>query len=138
MSNVELSYERLPYIDGELELTDDRQSCRLFLAATLDHAAAERAEQVSFKPNDADKSLTVVMGRCVHPMVPLPCEVRTTYFRFIQEMVLGRLFYFLRVHLNGRPFARNECGCVAVDVGGRRSRWTVECTRESIRFVRVS
>ncbi len=39
MADVELFYEQLPYVHGNLlDLTDDWPSCQLFLAATLDHA----------------------------------------------------------------------------------------------------
>jgi hypothetical protein len=138
MSNVELSYDQLPIVDGELELSDNRQSCQLFLASLLDHACAERVEQVCFNPTEEDKCLAVVIGREICEIVPIPQEVRATYLRHIQEMILGKFAYVFLVRLCGKPFIRNNCGPVIVDVGGRRSKWTVECARDLVRFVRVS
>lgn len=137
MSNVEIHYDELPYVDGELDLADDRSSCKLFLAAVLDCARGEHVERLSFCPSDGNQSLRLVVGRDVFEMVPLPAEVCVAYLRFIQEMVLGKFAYFFLVRCSRQSFVRDNCGSVLVDVGARRSKWLVNCTRESVCFVRV-
>jgi hypothetical protein len=138
MAKVELCYDQLPLDYGQLEFSDDRESCRLLMACLLDHAAAERVEQVRFAPNDGDKCLAIKIGRDTYNMVPMPDEVRKTYLKFIHEMLLGRFTYLMLFRLCNMPFTRDNCGPITVDVNGRRSKWNVQCTNESVRFVRVS
>lgn len=137
MTNLTLTYEQLPLVDGELDLSDDRQSCELFLATLLDYASAEHAERVTFSPAEDNQSLRVVVGRDEYEMVPLPREAGAVYLKFIQQMLLGRLTYFLLVSLGRGPFLRENCGPLLIEVGGRRSKWSVDCDRESVCFVRV-
>jgi hypothetical protein len=137
MSDLAITYEKLPLVDGELELSDDRQSCELFLATLLDHASTEHVERVKFCPAEAERCLRVVNGRDEYEMVPLPREAGAIYLKFIQQMVLGKLGYLVLVRLSRRPFERENCGPLLVDVGGRRSKWSVNCTHESVCFVRV-
>jgi hypothetical protein len=137
MRNLALTYEKLPLLDGQLELSDDRQSCDLFLATLLDHASAEHVERVTFCPAEAERCLRVVIGRDEYEMVPLPREAGAIYLRFIQQMLLGKFSYLIFIRLSRRPFERENCGPLLVDVGGRRSKWSVNCTHKSVCFVRV-
>jgi hypothetical protein len=137
MATLDLNYDELPLVNGELDLSSDDLSCRLFLASLLDHAGAEGVEQVRFRPSDGEKCLAVTIGRQEYDMIPLPVEARVEYFRFIQKLVLGKLAYLFLTRLSGKPFTRDNCGPIAVDVVGRRSKWIVQCTHELIRFVRA-
>ena len=131
-----LAFDEVPLIDGEIELSDDRASCRLFLATLLDVARAEAAEEVVFTPGDGDKSLTAVINGEVSEMVPLPREARNVYLRFAQDITLGRVRGIL-VRLGNGLFARQLEATFHVQVAEQFSIWRVRATRSSIRFQRI-
>lgn len=140
MPKIELSYDRLPTIDGGRELlalSDDVPSCRLFLASLLDHAASSRVERVCFRPENGDQCLTVRIGQDVYEMAPLPAEFRIKYLKLIHQMVLGRFGYFVLVCFRGKSFHRNNCGPLTVEVAGRRSKWSIRCMHDAVCFTRI-
>ncbi|MCI0332837.1 MAG: hypothetical protein L0228_06405 [Planctomycetes bacterium] len=122
---------------GVLELSDDRPSCKLFWATMLDYAFTENVKEVGFNPADGDDCILVVIDRQTYPMVPPPSELRPLLLRYAQEIALGQLCYTLLVRLGSKPFVREQCGPLLVRVGSRRSEWNMDCTRDSIRFMRV-
>ena len=131
-----LTFDEIPLIDGEVELSDDRAACRLFLAALLDVARAESAEEVVFTPGAGDKSLAAVINGEVFEIVPLPPEARDRFLRFAQDITLGRVRGIVVRHGLG-ALARELQGMLNVQVAGRLSSWRVRGTRDSIRFQRV-
>jgi hypothetical protein len=131
-----LAYERPLLVEGELELSDDRESCRRFLASLLDYAYAEGAEQVRYSPSDGDNCLDITIEGNKIEMLPLPAELRTAYFRFVQEIVRGKIGHFL-IRFGGGIFARESCGPLIVEVARRQSEWDVTCTHTFVRFTRL-
>jgi len=95
--------------DGSIELSNDCDSCRLFWAVTLDSVAAEHAEELSYRPDDGDNCITVLINGCRYPMVPLPALVRELYFRYAQKLALGPVWYTLLVRVADTQFTRRDC-----------------------------
>jgi hypothetical protein len=122
---------------GGIDLSDDRPSCELFWGTLLDFASLERAQEVNYRPGDGDDCISIMIDEMRYLMEPLPADVRQMYLRFAQDLVLGRLWYTIRILLTKRPFIREHCEPLLVEAGSRRSKWETRCTHESIHFRRL-
>jgi hypothetical protein len=120
----------------DLDLSDDHPAWQLFWCTLLDRANAHRVEEVGFCPNDRDNCITMLVEGHTYPGVPLPYEAQEMALRYAQEIALGQWWYTILVRLSSKPITRERREPILIQVGDRQSKWSIRCTRDSIRFLR--